>query len=105
MPAAAVSSIVFEAQHCGAGDRATGTPTTILLSRTAAGWRATQRGVDVVGEGPTAPLAAADYCRLLGTREEATTDRDADWHAATAADAERSPGEDVAPLVEGPQES
>lgn len=40
-------------------------PTTILLWEAEGTWRATQRGVDAVGRGPSAPLAAAQYCRQI----------------------------------------
>lgn len=40
--------------------------TTIALETTRDGdWRATQDGVDVVGRGESAALAAADYCRRV----------------------------------------
>lgn len=45
--------------------------TTIALETTRDGdWRATQDGVDVVGRGETAALAAADYCRRVEGADE-----------------------------------
>jgi len=46
--------------------------TTVLLDKRGDGeWFATQRGVDLVGEGETAAEAAAEYCRLVdGTVRE-----------------------------------
>jgi hypothetical protein len=45
--------------------------TTIALEATRdGGWRATQDGVDVVGRGETAALAAADYCRRVEEADE-----------------------------------
>ncbi|MFB6137383.1 MAG: hypothetical protein ABEJ42_03445 [Halobacteriaceae archaeon] len=48
----------------GAGDPDRGR-TVIELERAGDGWTATQRGVDLVGRGPTAARAAAAYCRLV----------------------------------------
>ncbi|PSP83915.1 hypothetical protein BRC83_06600 [Halobacteriales archaeon QS_1_68_17] len=39
--------------------------TLIELYRTGDEWEVTQAGVGVVGTGPTAGLAAADYCRRI----------------------------------------
>lgn len=47
-------------------------PTTILLRQAGDEWRATQRGVAVEGSGPTAPLAAAAYCRLIAAGADAS---------------------------------
>jgi len=45
--------------------------TTIALEMARdGGWRATQDGVDVVGRGETAALAAADYCRCVEEADE-----------------------------------
>ncbi|MFQ3293226.1 MAG: hypothetical protein ACI9PP_000109 [Halobacteriales archaeon] len=41
------------------------TTTVVLDEREDGTWFATQRGVDVVGQGETAAKAAAEYCRLV----------------------------------------
>lgn len=46
----------------------------MLLSRDGEGWRATQRGVDVVGSDETAARAIAAYCRLVEERTGAAED-------------------------------
>lgn len=53
------------------------TATTLLLEQTEDGaWRATQAGVDLVGRGPSAALAAARYCELVADSgaEQVATD-------------------------------
>lgn len=45
--------------------------TTIRLTKVGDIWIATQRGVDVKGEGDTAQWAAADYCEKIAKRVDA----------------------------------
>ena len=44
--------------------------TTIVLESNGDEWRASQRGVDVMGRGATATAAVTDYCRRLEDGDE-----------------------------------
>ncbi|WP_436927594.1 hypothetical protein [Halosimplex amylolyticum] len=43
--------------------------TTLLLEDRGDKWIVTQGGVDIEGKGPTAAVAAADYCRRIDRAE------------------------------------
>lgn len=51
--------------------RSRGLTTIVFAERDDGTWRATQRGVDVVGYGATAADAAAAYCRRMRSGEDA----------------------------------
>lgn len=91
-------------------------PTTILLWEAAGTWHATQRGVDAVGRGPSAPLAAAQYCREIAAAVDgdaqddganlddgARTDDDAGSDDVASPDEDARTGDDANP--EGEQRS